>query len=271
MKKFLAVALGIFLTASNVSAEQPKAQEYREILSSEKFYVEYDDEYVKKIIVEDSGRRMSRVTLNSKNQKLVTVLNPIAALFEGGFSKYPDFMYYKDKYYKFSEKESAVMVRVDQLHDENLNPSEGWALIDKELALPDELAVFNWNERHHKVSENISAPIFSNSTKKNIDGKEYTCDRYESEVKNAAAGTKIFFDMCYNEKGELEIVQSEIFANNREYHINKLSVKKILREIPKDAMALDLKANIYAAGIGDMDDLLENPKPLGKLQDVQDS
>lgn len=270
MKKFLAVALGIFFTAANVSAEQPKAQEYREILSSEKFYVEYDDEYVKKIIVEDSGRRMSRVTLNSANQRLVAVLNPLASLFEGGFSRYPDFMYYKNKYYKFSEKESAVMVRVDQLNDENLNPGEGWAMIDKELSLPDELAVFNWNERHHKVSENISAPVFSSTSHKNIGGKEYTCDRYESEVKNAV-GTKIFFDMCYNAKGELEIVQSEIFANNREYHINKLTVKKILREIPKDAMALDLKADIYAAGIGDMNDLLETPVLLGKLKDVQDT
>lgn len=271
MKKFLTVALGICLATANVSAEQPKAQEYREILSSEKFYVEYDDEYVKKIIVEDSGRRMSRITLNSKHQKMVTILNPLATLFEGGFSKYPDFMYYKDKYYKFSEKESAVMVRVDQLNDENLNPGEGWALIDKELALPDELAVFNWNERHHKVSENISAPVFASTSKKVIDGKEYNCDRYESEVKNAAAGTKIIFDMYYNEKGELAVIQSEIFANNREYQINKLSVKKILREIPKDAMALDLKAKIYAAGIGDMNDLLENPVPLGKLQEIQDS
>lgn len=270
MKKFLTVALGICLAASNVSAEQPKAQEYREILSSEKFYVEYDDEYVKKIIVEDNGRRMSRIALNSSNQKMVSILNPIAALFEGGFSKHPDFMYYKNKYYKFSEKETAIMVKVDQLHDENLDPTEGWAIIDKELSLPDELAIFNWNERHHKVSENISAPNFSSSSKKVIDGKNYDCDRYESEVKNSK-GTKIIFDMCYNEKGELAIVQSLIFANNREYKINKLSIKKILSEIPKDAMILDSKAKIYTAGIGDMNDLLETPVLLGKLQDVQDS
>lgn len=270
MKKFLTVALGICLAASNVSAEQPKAQEYREILSSEKFYVEYDDDYVKKIIVEDSGRRMSRVALNSTNKKIVEILNPLASLFEGGFSKYPDFMYYKNKYYKFSEKETAIMVQVDQLNDENLNPTECWAVIDKELSLPDELAIFNWNERHHKVSGNISEPKFASSSKKVIGGKNYNCDRYEADVKNAK-DTKIIFDMCYNEKGNLEIVQSAIFANNREYKINKLSVKKILREIPKDAIILDKKANIYAAGIGDMNDLLETPVFLGKLQDVQDS
>ena len=273
MKKFLTVAVGICLAASNVSAEQPKAQEYREILSSEKFFVEYDDEYMKRIVVEDNGRRMTRADLSGSNKAIVSVLNPLSKLFEGGYSKYPDFMYYKGKYYRFSEKETATMITVDQIDNENLNPSEGWALVDKELSLPDELAVFNWNERHHKVSENISAPIFANTIQKDVGGKKYTCDRYESEVKNSKGNKEatIIFDMCYNEKGELALIQSAIFANGREYGINKLTVKRILREIPKDAIVLDNKAKIYAAGIGDMNDLLENPVLLGKLQDIQDS
>ena len=273
MKKFLttAIAAGFFLAASNVSAEQPKAQEYREILSSEKFYVEYDDPYVKKIIIEENGRRMSRIALNSSKQALVDTLNPIAKLFEGGFSKYPDFMYYQDKYYKFSEKDSALMVRTDQLDNVNLNPNEGWSVIDKELSLPDELAVFNWNERHHKTNSRIAAPTFANTLKKNVDGKEFTCDRYESEVKNARGEKEaaIIFDMCYNDKGELAFVQSAIFANGREYGINKLTIKKILREIPKDAIILDKNAKIYSAGVGDMNDLLESPILLGKLTEVE--
>ena len=268
MKTFLLLALGILFATSQVSAEQPKAQEYREILSSEKFYVEYDDNYIKKIIVEDNGRRMSRVTLGGTYKTMVSVLNPLANLFEGGYSKYPDFMYYKDKYYKFTEEDFALMVEVSKLNDENLNPSEGWSLIDKELSLPDELAVFNWNERHHKVSNDISAPVFVETISKTVENKNYTCDRYESEVKTSA-NTKIIFDMCYNEKGELALVQSAIFSNNREYSINALTVKKILREIPKDSIILDNNAKIYAAGIGDMNDLLENPVLLGKLKDVE--
>lgn len=271
MKKFLAVALGIFLTASNVSAEQPKAQEYREILSSEKFYVEYDDKYVKRIIVEEDGRRMSRIALNSNKKNLVDTLNPIAKLFEGGFSKYPDFMYYQDKYYKFSEKDTALMVRADQLDDVNLNPNEGWSLIHKELALPDELAVFNWNDKHHKVTDKIAAPTFANTIKKVIGNKEYTCDRYEAEVKNSRGEKEatIIFDMCYNDKGDLAFVQSAIFANGRDYGINQIEIKKILREIPKGEIILDKKAKIYAAGVGDMNDLLENPVLLGKLNEVE--
>ena len=271
MKKFLTAALGICLMASNVSAEQPKAQEYREILSSEKFYVEYDDEYMKRIVVEDSGRRMTRVDLSGSHKTIVSVLNPIAKLFEGGYSKYPDFMYYKDKYYRFSEKNIATMIKVSQLNDENLNPSEGWALVDKELALPDELAVFNWHERHHKISKNIAEPVFANTFKKSIDNKEYTCDRYESDVRNSKGDKEatIIFDMYYDTKGDLALIQSAIFANSKEYGINKLTIKKILREIPKDAIILDKNAKIYAAGTGDMNDLLENPELLGKLTEVE--
>lgn len=271
MKKFLLIALGIILAMSKVSAEQPKAQEYREILSSEKFYVEYDDPYVKRIVIEENGRRMVRVDLSGSKQAIVSVLNPIAKLFEGGYSKFPNFMYYKDKYYKFNEKDFAIMAQVDQLDNVNLNPSEGWSIIDKELALPDELAVFNWNERHHKVSQNIAAPTFANTLQKIVDGKNYTCDRYEADVRNTKGEREatIIFDMCYDEKGDLALVQSAIFANGKEYGINKLTIKKILREIPKDAIILDMNAKIYAAGIGDMDDLLENPKPLGKLQEVE--
>ena len=272
MKKFLAFALGIFLATSQVSAEQLKAQEYREILSSEKFYVEYDDKYVKRIVVEEDGRRMSRVSLSGSKIATISILNPLANLFgSGSYSKYPEFMYYQDKYYKFSEKDTALMVRADQLDDVNLNPNEGWSLIHKELALPDELAVFNWQDKHHKVTDKIAAPTFANTIKKVINNKEFICDRYESDVKNTRGEKEatIIFDMCYNDKGDLAFVQSAIFANGREYGINQIEIKKILREIPKDAIILDKKAKIYAAGVGDMNDLLENPVLLGKLNEVE--
>lgn len=144
-------------------------------------------------------------------------------------------------------------------------------MIHKELALPDELAVFNWNDKHHKVTDRIDAPTFANTIKKVIGSKEFTCDRYEADVKNARGEKEatIIFDMCYNDKGDLAFVQSAIFANGREYGINQIEIKKILREIPKGEIILDKKAKIYAAGVGDMNDLLENPVLLGKLTEVE--
>lgn len=271
MKKFLAAALGIFLMAAEVSAEQPKAQEYREILSSGNFYVEYEDRHVKKIIAEENGRRMERSDLSGDYKAAVSILNPIGAMFASRITKYPDFMYSNGKYYKFIEKDYAIVAHENQLDDENLNPAEGWALIDRELSLPDELAVFNWNDKYHKVSPAISAPVFTETIKKTVEGRELVCDRYESNVASVSGGKEavIVFDMCYD-KGELVFVQSAILANGKEYGVNKLVVKKILRDIPKGTIIVEKGAKVYAAGIGDMNDLLETPVLIGKLQDVQD-
>ena len=272
MKKFWAVMTGIFLAASSVSAEQPRAQEYREILSSGNFYVEYDDQNVKRIVAEVDGCRMERTDLSGRYKALVSVLNPIGAMFASRNNKYPDFMYDGGRYYKFIEKDYALMAEESQLDDVNLNPSEGWSVINRQLSLPDELAVFNWHDKHHKVSPAIAEPVFAQSLTKNVDGRNYECDRYESAVSNPSGGkaATIIFDMCY-EKGELAVIQSAIFANGREYGVNKLVIKKIQREIPGGAISLDKGARVFAAGIGDMNDLLENPVLIGRLKEVRGS
>lgn len=273
MKKFLAAVLGIFLAGSSIAAaEQPKAQEYREILSSGNFYVEYDDQNVKRIVAEVNGCRMERTDLSGKYKALVSVLNPIGAMFASRNNKHPDFMYDGGRYYKFIEGDQAIMAEESQLNDVNLNPSEGWSVINRQLSLPDELAVFNWHDKYHKVSPAIAEPVFAESLTKNVDGKNYECDRYESAVANASGGKEatIVFDLCY-EKGELAVIQSAIFANGREYGVNKLIIKKIQREIPGGAINPDNGAKVYAAGIGDMNDLLENPVLIGKLKEVRGS
>ena len=271
MKKFWAVMLGIFLAGSSVSAEQPRAQEYREILSSGNFYVEYDDKNVKRIIAEENGRRMERTDLSGNYKTLVSILNPFGSIFGGGL-KYPNVICDGGRYFKFLEEDNVLMAEESQLDDVNLNPSEGWSVINRQLSLPDELAVFNWHDKHHKVSPAIAEPVFAQSLTKNVDGRNYECDRYESAVSNPSGGkaATIIFDMCY-EKGELAVIQSAIFANGREYGVNKLVIKKIQREIPGGAISLDKGARVFAAGIGDMNDLLENPVLIGRLKEVRGS
>lgn len=272
MRKFVSLMLGglLALNASTAFAEQPKAQEYREILSSERFYVEYDDKYVKKIIIEDNGRRMERTNLSGSYKTLVSILNPFGAWIGEHKSKQPDFMCENGKYYKMLDDEYVIMARESQLDDENLNPLEGWNTIYKSLSLPDELAVFNWSDKYHRVSEAISKPEFIESIRKTVDGKEYDCDRYESKVISADGSDKatITFDMCYN-KGNLVIAQSAIFANGKEYGVNKLIIKRIAKDIPKKSVKISDKTKIYAAGIGDMNDLLEIPVLLGSLKDIR--
>ena len=270
MKKFFLLALVTFLIASTCSAEQPKAQEYRRILSSENFYVEYDDKNVKRIVAQENGRRMARTNLGGNYRALVSVLNPLGNLFATANEKHPEFMSAGGKFYKFIEKDFALMVREEQLDDENLNPDEGWATIYQSLSLPNELAIFNWHDKFHKVPAALSEPVFTESVRKVVGGKEYDCDRYESKIANAAGGKSatIIFELCYT-NGELVLAQSSLSANGKQFEINRLVVKKILSGIPSGDFKLNGKEKIHAAGVGDMNDLLENPAYIGRLSEVR--
>lgn len=266
MKKLLLTALLMLLITSTVGAEQSKAEEYRQIFAGGQFYVEYEDKNVKKIIAQENERRMARTALNSAQSAMVSVLNPLGALFSSGNNRYPEFMYSNGRYYKFAEKDMAFMLPSDRLDDDNLNPREGWQTIDKSLSLPDELAVFYWNDHFHKVSAALNEPKFIISQKKTVDGKEYDCDRYEATTINRN-GAKIIFDMLYK-NGELVMVISSIGAGEREYEINKLTIKKIAATVDKNDFKVDAKAKVYAAGAGDMNDLLETPVLLGRLEEI---
>lgn len=269
MKKIL-LTLMILLTCATAQAEQPKAQQYRQILSSGSFYVEYDDNNVKRIVAQENGRRMARTNLGGFYRALVSVLNPIGNFFANENEKFPEFMYANGKYYKFLEKDFALMLRSEQLGDENLNPAEGWGTIYESLSLPNELAVLNWHDKFHKVPDAMSEPTFVTSMKKSVGGKEYDCDRYEAKITNAAGenSATIVFDLCYA-NGELALAQSALLADGREYEINRLVVKKILPNVPSGGFKLSGKEKVHAAGTGDMNDLLENPKFVGRLSEVQ--
>ena len=259
------------MTSGICSAEQSKAQEYRKILSSGNFYVEYDDRNVKRIIAQENGRRMSRTALGGTYRAIVSVLNPLGNLLANAAEKFPEFMYWNGKFYKFLENDVALIVDENQLNSENLNPAEGWSTIYQSLSLPNELAVFNWHDKFHKVSAALSEPIFIESVKKNVNGKEFDCDRYESKVTNAAGGENatIIFELCYSSEGELVLAQSSLFANGKNYEINKLFVKKILPSVPAGEFKLTGKEKVHSAGLGDMNDLLEILKFIGRLSEIR--
>lgn len=65
------------------------------------------------------------------------------------------------------------------------------------------------------------------------------------------------------------LAQSILLANGKEYEINLLVVKKILPSIPSGDFKLSGKEKIHAAGVGDMNDLLENPAYIGRLSEIR--
>ncbi|MBQ7453660.1 MAG: hypothetical protein IJS69_01190 [Selenomonadaceae bacterium] len=265
LKRLFVLGVSIFfLSGANCSAEHPKAQEYRKILSSENFYVEYDDKNIKRIVAQDNGRRMARTNLGGAYQTIVSILNPLGAVFSN--EKFPEFMYAKGKFYKFLEDDFALMAEEKNLDDENLNPAEGWSTIYQSLSLPNELAIFNWHDRFHKVPPSMSEPVFVESTKKIVAGKEYDCDRYESKITNAEGSetATIIFNLCYA-GGELALASSALSSNGKDYEINSIVLKKILPQVPNGGFKLNGKEKIHSAGMGDMNDLLEGPAFIGQL------
>ena len=97
-----------------------------------------------------------------------------------------------------------------------------------------------------------------------VGNKEYDCDKYVSDIKNASGGTEaqLVYFMGY-EAGKLVQIETIAIKDDKEYPINKLSIKKLESSIPENGFVIDGSAEVYAAGIGDMDDLLEKPVKVG--------
>ena len=67
---------------------------------------------------------------------------------------------------------------------------------------------------------------------------------------------KIFY--FYYKEGELYRIKTFLKEdNNSETLINKMKVKKITQTLPNNSLCVPNGYKVYAAGIGDMDDLLD--------------
>ena len=156
-KWMLSAVLSLSLMAASASAEQPTAEQYRQTFHSGNFYVEFKDNYTTRIIGEKNGKRMERTKYESK-MGWMDIFNPLGALFRGSGPKHPEVMHQDGKYYQFTEDDRAIVCEESQLADENLNPKEGWNGIGQKLALPQELAVFYWDDPYRESTYLMDAP-----------------------------------------------------------------------------------------------------------------
>ena len=260
------IFFGSFISLAN--AEQVAAETYRQMFRSGNFYLEYDDKWGVRILAGKDGQRMERMRYDIESGKMKW-LNPLAEIFAGE-NKSPEVMYRDGKFYHFVEKEKANVCDEKDLQNENLDPRQGWNKIAHKLALPDELAVFCWDDKFRANTPAIAAPVFKESFRKNFKGAEYDCDRYVCEIKTlTGSGTaQIVYEMLYRD-GQIFRAESYILRNDRTYPINALDVKKIQPEIPDGAFKISKRTKIYAAGTGDMEDLLETPRRIGTLEDLR--
>lgn len=274
MKKFFLISALIFsiLNFGTANAEQAAAETYRQIFQSGNFYIEFKDKWGTRILAAENGVRMERMSYTYERGNMVW-LNPLGAIFGGGENKNPEIMYKNEKYFQFIGKNKANYCPEESINAENINPRSGWNKIKKKLALPDELAVFCWNDYFKSKNSAIAEPTFKESSKKIIKVKrqdiECDCDLYACELNGDKHTGTLFYELCYNAEGNLVFAKSYINRNGNEYDLNTLEIVKIQSEIPEGVFQIDA-ANIlcYKPGMGTMDDLLENPEFAGTMKKI---
>lgn len=267
LKKAIAIGLTMCTISCTAFAEQAKVQEYRNILNSGKYYVEYGLDDVDKILAVENHHRMD-YTVYKKGGNMammgLAIINPFLAL--GALvktqDKVPTALYQEGKFYQFLTKKKAIMATWNQLNDPNLDPSEGWNTVKQKLALPEELAILAPNEEYNQRVTGETPAQLIESGEALVNGKPQIYDKYLTSVKNRRGKTileKTYF--FYYVNGELKTVKSFIqAANDIERPYRTLTLKKLTADLPENTLKIPDGCKVYAAGIGDMNDLIDNPE-----------
>ena len=209
---------------------------------------------------------MDYTIITSRNAALQTALAFIpvigmAGMFIKETKKDPTALYQDNKYYQFIGKKQARVATPSELEDENLDPTEAWSSVPLRLALPEGLVMLAPNDPFNSIA-NYTVPTFTESGTI-TDGKNtFDYDTYKAPIKGATGNVlaeKIFYLYYDNKNGELKrvITRFKEPSESMEQTITELKFRKIAGELPEKALKIPGGTKIYAAGLGDMDDLLD--------------
>ena len=260
------VSLVMFITSSVASAENPKAAQFREILNSNSYYVEYD--FIEKIfghgLAVDGDKKISYHADTSVSAlNYVPVISVISNIISMNNPKLkPDFFYQPGKYYQFIDKKSAVLATERDLNDPYLDPNEGWKYAKECLELPKEFEVF--------TNDLVK---FVESGNKVVGNTQISFDKYVKPIKSIAGNdiAKTVYFVCYNAKGNLDTIISfnvewnedagQIFDSSINTYSFKarrtIKIKKITKSLPRSGVNMPKGCKVYRAGIGDINDLTD--------------
>lgn len=275
-KKFLtaltaATVAAMSFVPSTVFAENPKAQELRELIQSNKYYVEYEvnKKEDKRALAVNGDLRKSFDCEGRRSSTLLRFI-PIVGLFaKGSLKLMPEIYYDSNNYYQFVSKKRILKATPEELQDPYLDPNEEWNTAPKRIVLPEEFGMFTGDTQIIFVESGT----FSEGGKKQI-----SFDKYFKAIRNVQGANlaKKVYMVCYNDKGEpIKILTltvdwsedaGEIFAKeilkkpaDRIYDIQEIKINKFTGELPADVMKFPTGSQVYAPGLGNMDELLEAP------------
>ncbi len=243
----------LFVLLGNVAdAEHPAAEKYKKIFGSTIYSVEYSTPSVDKILTVMGDKRIDYTFVKGGSQ-----LVPL-----GGFGKnQPTAFYLNGKYYQVSEENRAYMALESQLRNVNLDPQKGWGTIQARLALPPELAIFAPNDIFNKYTDfRIPRYVVSGKKAMMVRKKDYnfTYDKYVADYEDAAGGIhyKKAYYVCYDSKGILKAIETCLDVNGQESSVQIMEIKDVTTSVTEEEKNLPKGYVIYAAGMGDMNDLV---------------
>lgn len=196
---------------------------------------------------------------------------------KSGNRKYPEVILLNGKYYQFLPesyrlaftggvkigKMVAYVLPADQLDSPDLEPAQYWDFVERDLAVPQEIAIFCWDSIYHYNPLKQSAPQFVESSKKD----DLDCDTYVLDIKNMAGDViaQWKYNVLYNSAGDLVQIQKYFIRNGHENLARELLIQEFTNEIPDTAFSINQKVKLYDASIGTMSDLLEQPEQIGEF------
>ena len=308
LKKFFAAMFAtVIIFFGTANAEQPAAEQYRQMFKSGNFYVEFKMKaetmkgkvHTGTIIfaglngermfserqnkqsagffsIGSSGilERLREITINEQLGGINTRLPEYRTISSVLLDKnVPSILYRDGRYYKFyasdleGKKISAIVLPEDQLNNSDLDPSEEWDYVKSDLSLPDDLAIFYWNDDPMRENFfNVPAPKYNDTSKKKVGNKEFDCDQYVREIKNLAGNliASEVYDMLYNNKGELVMIQKYLNFDGKENLVHTMEISKITSDVPQKIFKFE-KVKVYSVNKGDMNDLLKQRVEVGTI------
>ena len=273
-KKFAATLSALMISAMSfmptVHAENPKAQELREIINSKKFYVEYEvnKKEDKRALAVDGDLRKSFDCEGRRSSTLLSYI-PIVGLFaKGSLKLMPEIFFDSENYYQFIDKKKILKASIEELQDPYLDPNQEWSTAPQRIVLPEEFGMFT-GDSEIKFVESGTAPADETN-------KEQPFDKYFKAIKNVngANTAKKVYMVYYNADGGLDriltltvdweedagtIFLQEVIKKPADqiYDIQRIKINKFTSELPENVMAFPTGCKIYGPGLGNMDELLD--------------
>lgn len=285
VKKFLALTVSAMITASYspppVFAENVKAEELREIINSNHYYIEYEvnKKEDKRALAVDGALKKSFDCEGRRSSTLLRFIPIVGFFAKGSLKLTPEVYYDSNNYYQFVDKKKVLRASPEEMQDPYINPNQEWNTVPLRITLPEEFGMFT-GDKDIKFVE---------SGEKIIDekkGKKFTFDKYVKNIRNVNGANiaKKVYIVYYDDKNELSSISTlsvyfnedagQIFANDEDkksdeqiYDIQKIKINKFTRELPNKIMEFPSGCKVYGPGLGDMNELLEMPPLLEEYKE----